>query len=325
MPCLAVRPSSALILLAIGCGGDGDGGGSRKGAAPSDCAEMGMTEADLAADIEYLADPELDGRYPGSEGDAAGRQWIADRLACLGLEPLLASGEYEEAFTDYSDRETANVLAALPGTDEALESEIILVSAHHDHLGDGRLGANDNASGVAGLLAIASALVAEGPARRTVIFAAFGSEESGFEGSEAFYTDSESLYDPHDVVFNLNLDMIGSYDQTDYVYALGTLRGTPGRTIVEDLADGYPSIDVGVGDWSDLSDNVTFCSRGIPYVFMWTDDPDCYHKRCDTADRIDYPHLVDITGLTADATRSLADSDDDLEAEVQPGTDVCSD
>ena len=91
---------------------------------------------------------------------------------------------------------TANVVAVLPGRDPALAGECVVVGAHHDHLGLGgdaslapeqlgtvHPGADDNASGVAALLAVARALAAEGPARRTLLFAAFGAEELGVLGS----------------------------------------------------------------------------------------------------------------------------------------------
>ncbi|WP_279426344.1 M20/M25/M40 family metallo-hydrolase [Anaeromyxobacter terrae] len=91
---------------------------------------------------------------------------------------------------------TANVVAILPGRDPAVADECVVVGAHHDHLGLGgdaslapdRLGtihpgADDNASGVAALLAVARAFAAEGPPRRTVLFAAFAAEELGILGS----------------------------------------------------------------------------------------------------------------------------------------------
>jgi hypothetical protein len=292
-------------------------------AAASGCAGDPLRTEHLAADLRQLADPAWDGRRPGTPGDAAARQLVEDRFACLGLEPLLASGAYQEPFVDHKGRATANVLAALPGTDPALTHEVVLLSAHLDHFGRGRLGANDDASGLSALLAVAQA-AAQGPApRRTILFAAFGSEESGFEGSEAFVTTSASEISPADVVFNLNLDMVGSYDQTGRVYALGTMPGTPGRRALNGLLDRYPQLDVGVGDWSNLSDHVTFCRRGVPYVFFWTEDPACYHAPCDTEDRIDYPHLLDITALTHELLLSLASTDDDLGGAVRRGERVC--
>jgi len=276
----------------------------------------------MAADVAFLASPELDGRYPGSEGDISARELIAERFDCLGLDSYVGAADYHQAFTDAEGNETGNVLGYLPG-DGPHAADIVVVSAHVDHFGDGRLGANDDASGLAGLMAIAQAM-AEGPVPdRTVLFAAFGAEESGFEGSEQFMLDPPTGVEPRDSVYNVNMDMIGSYDSTELVYALGTFRGTPGRAAVDAVVDDYPDLDVGVGDWSDLSDNVSFCARGVGYVFFWTEDLECYHKRCDTADFVDYPHMVQIAELTGDVTDGLANSSEDLRAAVTPGRDVC--
>lgn len=276
----------------------------------------------MAADVAWLASPELDGRYPGTDGDVAARELIAERFACLGLVSFPGAGDYHQAFVDAEGDETGNVLGYVQGAGRHAD-DLIVVSAHTDHFGDGRLGANDNASGLAGLMAIAQA-VAGGPAPdRTVVFAAFGAEESGYEGSLHAMIEPVDGFVPEDVVYNVNMDMIGSYNSTDLVYALGTFRGTAGRDVVDAAMDDYPGLDVGVGDWSDLSDNQTFCARGIGYVFLWTEDLECYHKRCDTADMVDYPHMVQIAELTGDVTTGLANSADDLAGAVTPGRDVC--
>jgi acetylornithine deacetylase/succinyl-diaminopimelate desuccinylase-like protein len=119
--------------------------------------------AGLQAQVAALADPALDGRAAGSEGDAAGRALIRERLKALGLAPS------EQAFTDDAGHATANILATLAGSDP--DAGIVIVGAHHDHLGKKHLGANDNASGVAAMLAIATALHDQAP-RRTIVFAA---------------------------------------------------------------------------------------------------------------------------------------------------------
>jgi hypothetical protein len=289
------------------------------------CSGDPLSKEALQADIALLASPEWDGRWPGSSGDAAARAMIEQRFGCLGLEPLLATGAFQEGFIDARGRATANVLGALPGRDPEVAHEVVLVSAHLDHFGNGRLGANDDASGLAVMMSTAQAL-AEGPGpRRTLIFAAFGSEESGFEGSEAFVTRSESEISPADVVFNLNLDMVGTYSQTDIVHALGTMPGTPGRSAISTLEADFTDLNIGIGDWSDLSDNFTFCRRGVPYLFFWTDDPECYHETCDTEDRIDYMHLIRIAELTAALTTDLADTEEDLGGQVRRGERVCRD
>ncbi len=277
----------------------------------------------LRADVAYLASPELDGRVPGSAGDVAARAYVAERFDDLGLQFYDGTDAYAQSFVDSEGRETANLLAFLPGSDDEVGEEIVLLSAHLDHLGNGRLGANDNASGVSALLAIAEALAAGAPLRRTVLFAAFGAEESGSEGSAAFLEAPPDGVDLSDIVYNVNLDMVGTYDQTGTVDALGSMPGTYGRDVLDDLVGAFPELDVGLGDPSDLSDNATFCAEGIPYVFFWTDDPECYHETCDTADRVDYEALLSISGLTGELVAALADTDEDLASAIDAGTDVC--
>lgn len=290
--------------------------------APAD-AEVTVDIDALRADVVYLASPELDGRVPGSAGDETARAHVAARFEELGLEVYGDTEGYAQPFVDSEGRATANLLGFLPGSDEEVGDEIVVLSAHLDHLGNGRLGANDNASGVSALLAIAEALAAGAPLRRTVLFAAFGAEESGSEGSAAFLEAPPDGVDPSDIVYNVNLDMVGTYDQTGTVDALGTMPGTYGREVLDDLVGAFPERDVGLGDPSDLSDNATFCAEGVPYVFFWTDDPDCYHQTCDTADRIDYDSLAWIAVLTGDLVAALADTDEDLAGRVDAGTDVC--
>ncbi len=290
------------------------------GCAPT-CPESAYDEDAMRADVVWLSSVWLGGRVPGTAGDGSAAGLVAGRFECLGLDSV--GDAYELPFTDAEGRETANVIAWIPGADESVGDEVVVLSAHIDHLGEGRLGANDNASGVAGLLAVAQAMSEGEPPARSVVFAGFGSEESGFEGAANFLDDLPAAIDAERVVYNVNLDMIGTYDNTDIVYALGTLPGTEGRVAVDSLARSYPELQVGVGDASDMSDNYEFCTRGVPYVFFWTEDLDCYHETCDTADRIDTQAMAEIARLTGDLTSWLADTDADLLGAVRPGEDVC--
>ncbi len=290
---------------------------------PPACPGAAFDEAAMTDDVTWLASPALDGRAPGSAGDEEARAFVEDRFACLGLEAPAEFEGYQQPFTDSEGNETANVIGYLPGADATVGGDILVVSAHVDHFGDGRLGANDNASGIAGLLAIAQAFSEGESTSRTVVFAVFGAEESGDEGSASLYAGAPDELPTDDFVYDVNMDMIGSYTQTGTVWALGSMAGTPGRASLDLLVEDYPDLDVGLGEPSDQSDNQEFCLAGVPYVFFWTEDPDCYHRKCDTADRIDYPELVEIAELTGDLAEDLANTSADLRAAVEPGTDVC--
>ena len=263
--------------------------------------------------LAFLASDKLGGRVPGTEGDRAARAHIVERFTCLGLTPAGDDGTFEQAFTDASKQKTANVVGFIAGADATVGSEIVVVSAHHDHLGDGHLGANDNASGVTALLAIAQAIKQKGIApKRTLAFMTFGAEEQGMVGS-VFYVKHPAASLPNaKVVQVINLDMVGSYKSKGFVAAMGTFTGMPSRTLLGTLAKRYPRIHVGMGGRARGSDYEPFCDIGIPYVFFWTPDARCYHESCDTVDKIDLPHMADIAALAGDLTWGMANSDTDL-------------
>lgn len=260
--------------------------------------------------VTLLAAPDLDGRFPGTPGDAKARAFIAERFACLGLIPAGPDGGFEQPFTDAGDA-TANVLGYVKGTDEA--GDIIVVGAHHDHLGGGYLGANDNASGVVALLAIAQAVQQrETKPKRTIVFATWGAEERGMRGSYHYVAHAPEALPMARVVQVINLDMVGSHASRGFVAAMGTFRGLGATGVVAKLADSYPTLNVGLGGVARGSDHEPFCKLGIPYVFFWTPDKNCYHRTCDTAAKVDFPRMVDIAALAGALTTALADSDADL-------------
>ena len=186
----AIWPWVVGIAALTGCaaGSDDTGDSSLPGPQPTGCDRAdAYDQAAMTADLAYLASPELDGRAPGSEGDELARAFVADRFACLGLTELGTGEGFLQRFTDDENNETANVLGMIPGAQPSVMGESVVISAHLDHFGDGWLGANDNASGVTALLAIAQRLMNEGERPdRTIVFAAFGAEETGFQGAERF-------------------------------------------------------------------------------------------------------------------------------------------
>lgn len=261
--------------------------------------------------VARLAAVELDGRAAGSPGDAAARGYLAAELRCAGLVPAGDDGSYVQPFVA-DGHATANLIGYLPGGDAA--RDIIVVGAHHDHLGDGHLGANDDASGTAALVAIARALHQAGTPRRTIAFVAFGGEELGELGSRHFAAHPPAALPLDRVVYDVNLDMLGSYAQAGAVYAMGTFRGLPATAIVRALAAEQPALHVGLGGRGVGSDHEVFCRAGVPYVFFWTPDRRCYHARCDTTDRLDTAHLGAIAELAGALVARLSDTTVDLAA-----------
>ena len=231
--------------------------------------------------------------------------------------PAGDGGSFEQGFEDSGKHKTANVVGFIKGSDADVGDEIIVVSAHHDHLGDGHLGANDNASGVTALLAIAQWLKQKGAIgdtpKRTIAFMAFGAEETGMEGSSFYVKHPATALPVGKIVQVINLDMVGSYNSKKYVAAMGTFVGMPSRKLLGKLDDNY-KIRVGMGGRARGSDYEPFCDVGIPYVFFWTPDARCYHGKCDKPAAIDLPHMAEIAALAGDLTWAMSETELDLAA-----------
>ena len=321
----------ALVLLAVaGCTPNGNGKVAEGGRiiaadAPIAAADAGVDAMASCVDdgkpfsqdalrdrVAVLASADLDGRGPGTAGDTSARADLVARFRCLGLVAGGTDG-YEQPF-ETGGAKTANVVGYIKGASATVGSEIIIVGAHHDHLGGGFLGANDNASGVAGVLAIAQAIQQGAAPQRTIVFALFGGEEQGLVGSTHYAANPPAALPMAKVVTYINIDMIGSHASKKVVAAFGAFRGMPAHKILSDLEADYPDVNLAIGGHSVRGDQVPFCTRKIPYVFFWTPDDSCYHKKCDTVAALDLPRMADIAKLAGDLVRGLADSKTDLAA-----------
>ncbi len=229
--------------------------------------------------------------------------------------------------------ETANVAAILPGRDPALAAECVVVGAHHDHLGLGgdaslapeqvgtvHPGADDNASGVAALLALARAAAAAGPARRSILFAAFGAEELGLLGSAHLVRNPPAACPVERMQLMVNLDMVGR-PQGGKVYVDGADSARGLRDLVRALADATPRIPLALafgGDGYGPSDHTSFYERGVPVLFLFTGPHADYHRPSDTADKIDPAGVVAVARLAARVAREAAERDARLEVVRAP-------
>ncbi len=275
---------------------------------------------ELRADVSYFASKALGGRAPGSAGDRAVMKMIGARFNCLGLVPAGERDSWFQRFRTSEGDRTANVIGLLPGSDPGLADEPIVVGAHHDHLGTtgGKTfyGANDNASGVTGMLAVAASLSArEQPLPRPVIFVAFGAEETVrstpyLEGSVRFMRKPPLGLRAKDLDFMVNLDMIGTYRNRGLAYVFGPRAGDPGFDEIHAANQGpdrvrlrYPGADGTDGS----SDHWPFARRGIPTAFFWTPDVRCYHRSCDVPRRLDYEPMGRLSRVVAGAVERLAD------------------
>ncbi|HOT00120.1 MAG TPA: M20/M25/M40 family metallo-hydrolase [Acidobacteriota bacterium] len=208
-----------------------------------------------------------------------------------------------------------NVLGLVEGTDPALKEQVVVVSAHLDHLppaADGQIfpGANDNASGVAALLEIARVVAAQ-PPRRSVLFAVLTGEEGGSMGARYFLT--RGSVDRTRIVADLNMDMIGrtedgaSADRPQY--ALDSDRVTPSFTrIIETVNERTVRWPLKYVHPKNLgsSDHYVFDATGIPAVNFYSGRVSDTHKPTDTPDRLDYDKMAHIARLVLAVTLEIA-------------------
>lgn len=287
---------------------------------PACAAGSPLSQQALRETVEALAGPELAGRAPGTAGDRATRAWIEARFECIGLET--EGGAYQQAFETEEGAPTANVIGVLRGSDPAVADEVVVIGAHHDHLGTDETGiyagANDNASGVALMVGLAEVLAAQGT-RRTVVFAAFGAEELGFLGSQHFVDQPPGDLAMADVVFMINLDMVGRYGDEGVLYALHTFEGTPGHTLLEPMLPEFSGLDVVLGEPGADADHLTFCEAGVPVTFFFTEDSECYHQTCDVPEHLDWPGFERVAALVGAFAGEVADTELDLAAAREDG------
>ena len=187
----------------------------------------------------------------------------------------------------------------------------MVVSAHYDHLGVMNSvtypGADDNASGIAALLAVARYLHAHPPAH-TVIFAAFDAEESGLQGARAFVKTPPVPIAA--IALDINFDMV-SRNERNEIYAAGTFQHPQLQPIVADVLQ-RSAVKVRFGhdrprtrgsdtdDWTLQSDHGIFHQAGVPFIYFGVEDHPDYHRPTDTADKIDPKFFGDVAEMLVD-------------------------
>ena len=183
---------------------------------------VAVDAAQIYRDVEMLAADDMEGRLAGSPGGQKARQYVLARLKDAGVAPI-GSG-FERPFTFVSrrqePREGTNLVGVIRGTRDP--DRYIAVTAHYDHVGvrNGVVfnGADDNASGVAALLALARHFTRDRP-EHSLLIAALDAEEAGLQGARALMRDPPVPVSA--VIMNVNMDMVGR-DPDNRLFAVGT-------------------------------------------------------------------------------------------------------
>jgi hypothetical protein len=208
-----------------------------------------------------------------------------------------------------------NVLAYLPGKTD----EYIIIGAHYDHLGRGNFdslapsqigqihpGADDNASGTAGVLELARLLAPQkGQLPRGILFASFAGEELGLLGSAQWVKTPTLPLD--NAVAMLNMDMIGRI-QNDKVYVGGVGTGSTFKTLLDQAQSksGF-KIEYSAGGYA-ASDHTSFVSKRIPVLFFFSGLHSDYHKPSDTWEKINASAAAQLLDLISSVGLQLANA-----------------
>ena len=223
-----------------------------------------------------------------------------------------------------------NVLGYIEGTDPALKHQLVILTAHYDHLGKkGNViynGADDNASGTSTVLEIAQALsIAKekgvGP-RRSVLCMLVSGEEKGLLGSQ-YYVENPVFPLDHTIA-NVNVDMVGRTDEDhadnpNYIYVIGSDRLSDDlHQINETMNANFTQLELDYTYNADddpnryyyRSDHYNFAERGIPAIFYFSGTHEDYHQPSDDADKIEFEKMEKIGRLIFHVTWELANRDE---------------
>lgn len=269
----------------------------------------------LKAHAAVLSDDTFEGREAGKRGGRAAAGYIIDKLKSYGLYGAGPEGGFLQPF----DRERNNVLAQLPGTDPKLRDEIIVVGAHYDHVGYGNArnsygpygyihnGADDNASGVAGVLEAARVLTElKVPLKRTIVFAFWDGEEAGLFGSKHWTANPTAHL--HNVKCFINLDMIGRL-RNDVVEVFGTRTAVGLRKLVTEANREEQLVLDYKWELRDDSDHAPFFHKNIPVVMLHTGKHGDYHRPSDDLEKLNFEGIQRVARVTMELVFNLSDAE----------------
>ena len=290
-----------------------------------------ITSLELKKHLYTIASDEMEGRDTGSEGQKKAAKYIIAEYQKMGIS-------YPKTMTDYYQKvpkealngrrgmlpDSENILAFIEGIENP--NEIIVVSAHYDHIGRNKNGvinngADDNGSGTVALMEIAQAFQmaknkGKAPKRSILILHVTG-EEHGLLGSK--YYSENPIFPLNNTVADLNIDMIGRSDAENkgknYVYVIGSeMLSSELKKISEAANKATQNLELNYkyddpNDTQQLyyrSDHYNFAKHNIPIAFYFDGIHEDYHKPTDDPDKIDYELLKKRTQLVFATAWELA-------------------
>ncbi len=297
-----------------------------------------ITATVLKTHLTIVASDEMEGRDTGSPGQKKAGNYLIEQYKKAGIPfPKGATSYYQPIPADYLNAkrnenlgDSENIWAFIEGSEKP--DEIIVISAHYDHLGKTKdevyNGADDDGSGTVALVEIAKAFQkakneGHGPKRSILILHVTG-EEHGLHGSR--YYSENPLFPLANTVADVNIDMIGRRDEAhtennNYIYLIGSdYLSTDLYNICEAVNKKYININIDYkyNDRNDRnrfyyrSDHYNFAKNGIPSVFLFNGVHADYHKVSDEVDKIEFDALAKRTQLAFTIAWEIANRENRL-------------
>ncbi len=294
--------------------------------------EPKVVENKIKADVSFLADDQLEGRQTGTEGEVKASEYLVERFKEMGLESKGTNG-YLQAFSFKPKTDPHKEVEFTKNTDSTITGHnvigfidnnaktTVVIGAHYDHLGyggEGSLyreedkavhnGADDNASGVAVMLNLASRLkikndTAKVKDKNNYLLMAFSGEEMGLLGSN--YFSKTPTIDIKSINYMINMDMVGRMkaDSTLAVYGTGTSPIFKQTLKANNEKFKLIENESGVGP----SDHTSFYIIEVPVLHFFTGQHEDYHKPGDDVEKLNYGGM----GLISDYIFSIISDLDD--------------
>jgi Zn-dependent M28 family amino/carboxypeptidase len=270
-------------------------------------AQAKIDTLQLLYDVQALSADSMQGRKTCTVGNRKAQEYIVAAFKKHQLREF--NGSFRQFFPVSANGESCADAANLIGYVSGTSTDCIVLSAHYDHLGivDGKTypGADDNASGVAALLAIMAYFTGTKP-HSTIIFAAFDAEESGLQGARVFV--NKLPVEKKRVILNVNLDMVSRNDRNELYVAgcyhypfLNPYLEKIARTSRLRLLFGHDSGANPSDNWTNASDHAPFHRAGIPFAYFGVEDHRDYHQPSDTFANIDQKFFINAASTILDA------------------------
>ena len=299
-----------------------------------------ITSKELKEMLYIYAGDDMRGRMTGSKGQKLAINYLRDYYIAQGIESALEDDTYfQRVPAEYLTRlkepsDSENVVAFIQGSE--FPEEIIVLSAHLDHVGvdeKGNVfnGADDDGSGTIAMLEMAEAFQravkdGNGP-KRSILFLHVTGEEIGLFGSR-YYTENP-IFPLTNTVCNLNTDMIGriapdKVDTPNYIYLIGSDRLSQElHDVSAQIAKKYSDLEIDY-TYNDLddpnrfyyrSDHYNFAKNNIPVIFYFNGVHEDYHKISDTPDKIVYELMEKRTKLIFHTAWEIANREQRITAD----------